>query len=115
MIGSRPVIVLGNGCRDVEPAILRAVMDLRIPILTSWMAVDLVDNWHPSYYGRPGIYGQRLANKVLYNADHIISVGCQWRKQSCHFLIDSIGNRSVWILDGLELGGEAVVGVDGNI
>ncbi len=78
MLANRPIIVLGNGCRDVGPGILRAVMDLGIPVITSWQAADLVDNWHPSYYGRPGVYGQRLANKVVYNSDHIISVGCRW-------------------------------------
>src|SRR5678815_6045557 len=29
------------------------------------------------YFGRPGIYGQRTANKVLYEADQVISIGCR--------------------------------------
>lgn len=76
-LGIRPCIVLGNGCRSAA-GLLPSLMDLGIPVLTSWQAADLVDNWHPNYYGRPGIYGQRLANKVVYSSDHIISIGCRW-------------------------------------
>ena len=44
--------------------------------------MDLVDNWHPMYFGRTGIYGQRAANKIFYEADRIYSVGtrlCAWQ------------------------------------
>ena len=77
-LGNRPLIAIGNGCRNVHPLLLNQLMDLGLPVVTSWMAADLVNNWHPSFVGRPGIYGQRLANKVVYNADHIISIGCRW-------------------------------------
>jgi acetolactate synthase-1/2/3 large subunit len=45
------------------------------------MGADLVDNFHPMYYGRLGIYGQRCANKVLYEANEILAIGtrmCPW-------------------------------------
>lgn len=74
--GSKPVLVLGHGVRasGVDPAPL---LSLNVPVLTSWQAMDLVDNWHPSYFGRPGIFGQRSANKILYEADQVVSVGCR--------------------------------------
>lgn len=72
----RSVIILGHGCRlsgvDVSP-----LLDLGVPVLTSWPAADLVDSSHENYYGRPGVYGQRCANKVLANADTIFAVGCR--------------------------------------
>jgi acetolactate synthase-1/2/3 large subunit len=46
-----------------------------VPIVSSWMGADLVDNFHPMYYGRLGIYGQRCANKVLYEANEILAIG----------------------------------------
>lgn len=72
----KPVIIIGHGVRasGADPAPL---LELGIPVLTSWQSADLVDNWHPMYFGRPGIYGQRCANKVLYEADHILSIGCR--------------------------------------
>src|SRR5258706_2814087 len=70
----RPVIVLGHGIRaaGADPMPLLGV---RIPVLSSWQAADLVDNGHPMYFGRPGVYGQRVANEVLYGADVILAVG----------------------------------------
>lgn len=70
----RPVIILGYGIRaaKADPSQLLA---LGIPILSSWQAADLVDNNHPAYFGRPGVYGQRVANEVLYNSDTILAVG----------------------------------------
>ena len=74
--GDKPVIILGYGVRasDVDP---RQFLDLGVPVLTSWQSMDLVDNNHPMYFGRPGIYGQRTANSVLYNADQVVAVGCR--------------------------------------
>ncbi len=67
-----PVVLLGNGARDADCA---QFLNLGIPVLSSWMASDLVDNFDPNYFGRPGIYGQRCANTILHNADTIIAVG----------------------------------------
>lgn len=74
--GKKPVIVLGYGVRasGVDPA---SFLYLGVPVLTSWQGMDLVDNYHPSFFGRPGIYGQRSANRVLFEADQVIAVGCR--------------------------------------
>lgn len=74
--GDKPVLILGYGVRasGVDP---RPFLDLGVPVLTSWQTMDLVDNHHPMYFGRPGIYGQRSANSVLYHATNIFSIGCR--------------------------------------
>lgn len=69
---SRPVILLGNGARGVD---LSPLLALSVPILTSWHAKDMIDNDHEWYFGSPGQYGQRIANKVLYEADMIMAIG----------------------------------------
>lgn len=73
---NKPVIVIGHGVRaaGADPARL---LELGAPVITSWQAMDLVDNWHPSYMGRVGIFGQRCANRVLYEAQEIIAIGCR--------------------------------------
>jgi acetolactate synthase I/II/III large subunit len=68
----RPVILFGNGARGAD---LTEYMDLNVPVLTSWQAKDLVDNTSPNYYGCPGVYGNRAANKILHGADMILAVG----------------------------------------
>ena len=74
--GRRPIVVLGHGARVAGVDVDR-ILGYGAPVLTSWQAADLVDNWHPNYFGRPGIYGQRVANKIMYEADHIVSIGCR--------------------------------------
>lgn len=70
----RPVIIIGYGIRaaggDATP-----LLKLNIPILSSWQAADILDNEHPMYFGRPGVYGQRVSNEILYAADVVLAVG----------------------------------------
>ena len=74
--GKRPVFLLGHGVRAAGAShLVPALLEIGIPVLTSWQAKDLVDSTHPMYFGSPGIYGQRCANKVLYEADTVIAVG----------------------------------------
>ena len=68
----RPVILLGHGCREAD---ISPLLFLGVPILTSWQVKDMIPHDHPYYFGSPGIYGQRMANKALWNADQIVSIG----------------------------------------
>jgi acetolactate synthase-1/2/3 large subunit len=68
----RPVILLGNGARNAGA---ERLFNIGIPILSSWQAADLVNNFSKAYFGRPGIYGQRCANKILHAADLIVAIG----------------------------------------
>lgn len=70
----RPVILIGHGAR-IAGAACAPLLDIGIPILTSWNAKDLVDNTHGMYFGSSGVYGQRMANNVLYHADQVIALG----------------------------------------
>lgn len=73
---SRPVILLGHGVRAAGAEhLVPKVLNLGIPVLTSWQAKDLVPFDHPLYFGSPGIYGTRCANKVLAAADEILAIG----------------------------------------
>lgn len=72
----RPVILLGHGLRlSGRPDLAPKLLTYGIPVLSSWQACDMLDSDHPSNFGRPGIYGQRLANKVLAAADFVLAIG----------------------------------------
>lgn len=104
MRASRPVIILGHGVRlsgaaDLVPALL----DMGVPVLTSWPAADLVDSDHPSYFGRPGVYGQRCANKVFAEADLILAIGCRLSIWTVGYDFPRPGQRVVMVdVDGSE-------------
>jgi acetolactate synthase-1/2/3 large subunit len=66
----RPVVVLGNGARNSN-----ICKWLNIPFVTSWAAVDLVSHDHPLRVGSHGVYGDRVANYAVQNADVLVILG----------------------------------------
>lgn len=73
----RPVILAGNGINiaQVKKYFEKFVKNINIPVLTSMIAVDLLENDSPDYYGFVGSYGHRYANFILVKSDLIISIG----------------------------------------
>ena len=64
-------------CRSAAGDLLRLVDVLDIPVLTTWMAADLLWEAHPRYFGKPGTVASRGANYTLQNADLLISIGAR--------------------------------------
>lgn len=75
----RPVLLIGNGVRAAkcEERMMELAQRFNIPILTTWRALDIIEESHPLYYGRPGAIGQRCANFIQQNSDLFISVGAR--------------------------------------
>lgn len=75
----RPVIIAGYGIKidKAENNFLRLVEKLKIPVLTTWKAIDLMPDTHKFFFGRPGAIGQRGANFIQQNADLLISIGAR--------------------------------------
>lgn len=72
---ARPLIVIGNGCRDDISAVRQWIESLAIPFVTSWGACDAIDNGHHLRVGNIGVYGDRAANMALQNADLVLILG----------------------------------------
>ncbi|HVW20897.1 MAG TPA: thiamine pyrophosphate-binding protein [Opitutaceae bacterium] len=75
----RPVVLAGNGLRHAGAVedFLRWVESARIPVLTTWKALDFLPDDHPLYVGRPGAVGQRAANFAQQTSDLFISLGAR--------------------------------------
>mgnify|MGYP003806432975 CR=1 FL=1 len=75
----RPVILAGNGIRLAKaiPDFLNLVEFLRVPVLTTWKAIDFLPEEHEFFAGRPGSVGQRGANFALQNSDLFVSIGAR--------------------------------------
>ena len=73
----RPVIIAGNGIKQAgeKEAFRKLVEKLRIPIVSSLPAFDLLPFIHPLNYGFIGTNGHRYANFLLGKSDLIISIG----------------------------------------
>lgn len=72
----RPVLLLGNGAHECSTKEIHELINkLGIPVVTSMIAVDLVDKDNMYNYGFIGAYGSRVANFVIAKADLIMSLG----------------------------------------
>jgi len=78
-VSQRPVILAGNGIRLANGAerFKEIIGKIRIPILTTWKALDILSEDSDLYIGRPGSVGQRGANFAQQNADLIICIGAR--------------------------------------
>lgn len=75
----RPVLLAGNGIR-LSGAIAefeKLTQVLKIPVLTTWNGIDLIEETNPLYYGRPGGLGHRYANLMQQNSDFFLSIGAR--------------------------------------
>ena len=73
----RPLIIFGNGVRLAGACdeFRSVVKRLGIPVVSSWTASDIIDNAHPCYVGRCGIFGDRASNRAVQSADVILIIG----------------------------------------
>ena len=72
----KSVVILGNGCR-YNPKLVEYLCSLGIPILCSWMAMDLIPENSPVFCGRPGIIGQRAANIIQQKSNVLYCFGAR--------------------------------------
>lgn len=75
----RPVILVGNGVRlaNAPKEFLDLVEQLKIPVLTTWVGLDLIAEDHPSHFGKPGGIAARGANFTVQNADFLLTIGAR--------------------------------------
>lgn len=96
----RPVLIIGHGVR-LSHAIneMRELYDLLgMPVLTTWNGVDLIEESHPLYFGRPGAVGQRAANFIQQSADLVITIGTRLNLLNTGYNYDSFLCRAKHIM-----------------
>jgi len=73
----RPVLVAGNGIRIANAVedFHRLLNVLNVPVLTTWLGMDLISEEDLLFAGRPGAIAPRGANFALQNADLMIVIG----------------------------------------
>lgn len=75
----RPLLFVGNGVRlaGAHAEFERTMQMMGIPVSTTWLTHDLIDDEHPLFVGRPGPVAPRGANFSLQNSDFLLSVGAR--------------------------------------
>lgn len=104
----RPVLLVGNGVRLAGGAEMFPpfVERLGVPVLTTWLGLDLIGDDHPLLVGRPGAIAPRGANFALQNADLLIVLGARMDMALTAYAHDRLarGARKVFVdLDAAEI------------
>lgn len=73
----RPVILLGAGASDTgaHEVIIEVLSEWGIPYVSSWAALPYIEKIPGLFQGSIGVYGDRLANYAIQNADLLVSFG----------------------------------------
>jgi acetolactate synthase I/II/III large subunit len=75
----RPVILAGNGVRlaGAQAAFKSLAHRLKIPVLLTWLAIDLYAHDEENLIGKPGTVAPRGVNFALQNADFLLVIGAR--------------------------------------
>jgi acetolactate synthase-1/2/3 large subunit len=75
----RPVLLVGHGIHSAgaREELHQLINVLRIPVLTTWLGLDLVPDAHPLLIGRPGAIAPRGANFTIQNSDLLWMIGAR--------------------------------------
>lgn len=98
----RPILYIGNGCRDKQTLDLltELLQKENIPFALSWSALDLITSEHPLNIGRIGIYGDRATNILLQKSDLVISLGTRMAiPQVGYDKEDFARNAEKWVVE----------------
>ncbi len=74
---SRPVILVGAGCRGGYIQLRQLVERQNIPVVSSLPAVGFLPTNHPLYFGMVGHTGHPGANLILQRSDLVIAFGAR--------------------------------------
>ncbi len=75
----RPIILAGNGVRlaGAQDAFRSLTRVLKIPVLLTWLAIDLFAYDEENLVGKPGTVAPRGVNFALQNADFLLVIGAR--------------------------------------
>lgn len=75
----RPLFIVGSGVRlsGAIDEFLKLAQKLNVPVVTATTAHDVIYSDHPLFFGRPGLFGERVGNFVVQNTDLLITIGSQ--------------------------------------
>ena len=102
LLGSseRPVVVAGSGIRAAGTVneFRQAIETLQIPVLTTWLAMDLLPETDPLFAGRPGSIAPRGANFALQNSDLMLVIGSRLDMALTGYAHDNLARQAIKVM-----------------
>lgn len=92
----KPLMIVGNGVRlsgSIE-SLYELLEKTNIPVITAVNGNDIVNESYPYYFGRFGTHAQICANKLINEADFIISIGSRLYIRQIGYNFDDFGKNA---------------------
>ena len=101
----RPVIIAGHGVRisDAKREFRELVKKLKIPVLLSWSAIDVLPENNSYNFGRSGVMGERCANFIVQNSDLVISLGSRLSLLQTGYDLNDFASHAKLIINDIDL------------
>jgi acetolactate synthase-1/2/3 large subunit len=92
----KPLMIVGNGVRlsDAIESLYELLEKTNIPVITAVNGNDIVNESYPYYFGRFGTHAQICANKLINEADFIISIGSRLYVRQIGYNFDDFGKNA---------------------
>lgn len=89
-VAKRPVIYAGNGIRiaSAYKVFKSLVNKLKIPVVTCWDSIDLIETDNKYYVGRGGTMGDRPGNFAVQNSDFLLVLGSRLNTYQVGYQVD---------------------------
>jgi acetolactate synthase-1/2/3 large subunit len=74
----RPLVLAGNGihCSHAKETFDQFIHKYALPVVTTFLGIDLMDSNDQLHVGRVGIKGDRAGNFAVQNCDLLLVLGC---------------------------------------
>lgn len=107
-VAKRPVIYAGNGVRiaKASDALHKLVEKTKIPVVTCWDSIDVIETNNECYVGRAGTMGDRPGNFAIQNSDLLIVIGSRLNTYQVGYLKEAWARKAYVVvvdIDKLEL------------
>lgn len=92
----KPLLIVGNGVRlsGAIESLYELLEKTNIPVITAVNGNDIVNESYPYYFGRFGTHAQICANKLINEADFIISIGSRLYVRQIGYNFDDFGKNA---------------------
>jgi len=95
-----PVIITGNGIHlsQTEKLFTKLKNTLQIPVISTWISKDLINQQDPLFVGNFGLLGERAANFAVQNADLLLILGSRMSIPNIGYKYDLFSPKSIKIM-----------------
>lgn len=95
-----PVIITGNGIHlsQTEKLFIELKTKLQIPVISTWLSKDLMNQQDPLFVGNFGLLGERAANFAVQNADLLLILGSRMSIPNVGYRSDLFSPKSIKIM-----------------